>query len=204
MNLFETMRLDHGEIPRLAYHAERLQRSSTALGLPFDDLKWQQTIQQLCETYARGQYRVKVILEPSGELRTEVGTLQKTTTMTAQFVPMKSDIPEWQRIYKTSEREHVAHSHTTQLALFYDETTDKVLEFDIGNVVLTVDGTHYTPIYDNDFLQGCMRRDLLASARIKEKYLTIVMVKEVLQHGGQLWMINSLREWVPITLKSKK
>ncbi|QHW37861.1 aminotransferase class IV [Staphylococcus ursi] len=204
MNLFETMRLDNGEIPRLAYHAERLQRASVALGLPFDNSKWQQTIQQLCETYARGRYRVKVILEPSGEVRTEVSTLQNTMTMTAQFVPMKSDIPEWQRIYKTSEREHVAHSHTTQLALFYDETTDKVLEFDIGNVVLTVDGTHYTPIYDKDFLQGCMRRDLLAEQRIKEKYLTTVMIKEALQHGGQLWMINSLREWVPITLESKK
>ncbi|WP_390513084.1 aminotransferase class IV, partial [Staphylococcus pseudintermedius] len=148
MNLFETMRLDNGEIPRLAYHAERLQRASTALGLPFDDIKWQQTIQQLCETYAVGQYRVKVTLEPSGELRTEVGTLQKKTTMTAQFVPMKNDIPEWQRVYKTSEREHVAHSHTTQLALFYDETTNKVLEFDIGNVVLTVNGIHYTPMFD--------------------------------------------------------
>lgn len=49
-----------------------------------------------------------------------------------------------------------------------------------------------------------MRRDLLAEQRIKEKYLTTVMIKEALQHGGQLWMINSLREWVPITLESKK
>lgn len=74
--------------------------------------------------------------------------------MTAQFVPMKNDIPEWQRVYKTSEREHVAHSHTTQLALFYDETTNKVLEFDIGNVVLTVNGIHYTPIFDAIFYKG--------------------------------------------------
>ncbi|PXA55538.1 aminotransferase class IV, partial [Staphylococcus pseudintermedius] len=94
--------------------------------------------------------------------------------------------------------------HTKKSVLFYDETTNKVIEFDIGNVVLTVNGIHYTPIFDHDFFQGCMRRDLLAEARIKEKYLTTVMVKEALQHGGQLWMINSLREWVPNTLASKK
>ncbi|MEJ7541737.1 aminotransferase class IV [Staphylococcus intermedius] len=204
MNLFETMRLDNGEIPRLAYHAERLQRASTVLELPFDDVRWQQTIQQLYEAYPTGQYRVKVILEPSGEFRAEVGVLQKTTTMTAQFVPMKRDIPEWQRIYKTSEREHVAHTHTTQLALFFDEDTDKVLEFDIGNVVITIDGTHYTPVYKKDFLQGCMRRALLADQQITEKYLTTAMIKEALQQGGQLWMINSLREWVPITLEQIK
>lgn len=204
MNLFETMRLDNGDIPRLAYHTERIQHASTQLGMPFVLSQWRQTIQQLCEAYPSGQYRVKVILEPIGAIYTETSVLQETTTMTAQFVPMKRDIPEWQRVYKTSERNHVAHAHATQLALFYDEGTDKVLEFDIGNVVLTIEGTHYTPIYEKDFLQGCMRRALLADQQITEKHLTTAMVKEALQQGGQLWMINSLREWVPITLEHIK
>lgn len=77
MNLFETMRLDNGEIPRLAYHAERLQRVSTALGLPFDDIKWQQTIQQLCETYAVGQYRVKSRLNHQGNCEQKWGHSKK-------------------------------------------------------------------------------------------------------------------------------
>lgn len=204
MNLFETMRLDNGEMPRLAYHTERIQHASTQLGIPFVLSQWQQAIQPLCESYPNGQYRVKVVLEPSGAIHTEISALQKTTAMTARFVPMKRDIPQWQRVYKTSERNHVAHTHTTQLALFYDADTDKVLEFDIGNVVLTIEDTHYTPLYEKDFLQGCMRRALLAEQRITEKHLTTTMIKEALQQGGQLWMINSLREWVPITLEHIK
>ncbi len=30
----------------------------------------------------------------------------------------------------------------------------KILEFDIGNIMIEEEGTYYTPSYDNDFLLG--------------------------------------------------
>ncbi len=39
----------------------------------------------------------------------------------------------------------------------------KVLEFDIGNIVIEEDGKWYTPSYKDDFLKGCMRDYLIDS-----------------------------------------
>ncbi|WP_244898605.1 aminotransferase class IV [Staphylococcus lutrae] len=184
MNLFETMRLDNGHFRRLDYHLQRIQRASTYFNIPFDLKAWQQTIQQFQQQYRTGQYRVKMILEPSGVYRTEIFPLQETTTMTAQFVPMHAQVPQWQRVHKTSERQHLVHSHATQMALFYDAETHKVLEFDIGNVVLEMNGQAVTPVYDHDFLQGCMRQALLTEGRITEAYITTDRVEAALNQGG--------------------
>ncbi|PDR00414.1 aminodeoxychorismate lyase, partial [Listeria monocytogenes] len=40
MKLFETMRLNHGHIPRLNYHTRRLRQSCSQLGFQFSEIAW--------------------------------------------------------------------------------------------------------------------------------------------------------------------
>lgn len=202
MKLFETMRLEAGQISRLQYHYKRIKSASQSLNIPFDFERWQHNLKHVQNQYPSGLYRVKLIVHQSGEMQVEVGALGEIKKMTSQLMPSKNQVPTWQRIYKTSERDYLAHDHTTQLALFHD-ADGKILEFDIGNVVVVINGQSITPNYAHDFLQGCMRQMLLEQHKIIEQYFTVDDLLEMLQQGGQLWMINSLREWVPISLELK-
>ena len=47
MNLFETMRLENGEIPRLQYHINRIQQSCGRLGYAFSKENWLHLVKRL-------------------------------------------------------------------------------------------------------------------------------------------------------------
>lgn len=199
MKLFETMRLEEGQISRESYHYKRLKQSSEALGFKFDDMEWKHCIQNIQSALTRGTHRIKVLLSKEGTLQYVDAPLPKTQTMTASLKKLDSSTPTWQRIYKTTKRDYLNHSHVTQLVLLYD-INEKILEFDIGNVVVEFKGQYITPKYEGDFLRGCMRQALLDGQKIEVGRLTLSSLKQFLNQGGKLWMINSLRGWVPVKL----
>ena len=41
MQLFETLRMEAGKLPRLSYHKARMERSAARLGFKFDGDLWQ-------------------------------------------------------------------------------------------------------------------------------------------------------------------
>ncbi len=53
-------------------------------------------------------------------------------------------------VHKTTQRAHLEHNHQTDIVLLYNEE-GKVLEFDIGNIMIKEDGHYYTPFYNEDF-----------------------------------------------------
>lgn len=197
MQLFETMRLEAGEIPRETYHRQRMARSAEALGYPFSTMQWQQVLAEMQRTYAHGVHRLKVVLSATGTLTAEVGTLADKPYMTARLVQIDDHTPQWQRINKTSERTFLQHNHQTDIVLFHD-AHGRVLEFDIGNLVIACNGEYFTPRYRNDFLRGCMRQALLDNGEIKEADITTEVLAQAIEKHDKIWMINSLREWVPV------
>ncbi|MCS4486425.1 aminotransferase class IV [Staphylococcus americanisciuri] len=197
MQLFETMRLEAGEIPRETYHYQRMARSAQALGFVFSPMKWQQLIDEAKKTQVNGVHRLKVILSASGTLTAEVGTLADKAWMTARLVQIADDTPQWQRVNKTSERDFLQHNHQTDTVLFHDQH-GKLLEFDIGNLVIKCNNQLCTPHYNDDFLRGCMRQSLLENGEIIEADITIEMFTQAIEKHDKIWMINSLREWVPV------
>ena len=54
MYLFETMKLKKGQISRLTYHEDRIQRSSKMINIPFDQSKWDNLIQTIQYQYNQG------------------------------------------------------------------------------------------------------------------------------------------------------
>ena len=197
MHLFETMRLENGHIPRETYHRARIERSAHHLEMPFSTIKWQQLIDDVKVTHAQGCYRLKVMLSEGGDFSSELGTLADKSHMTARLVQMADQTPQWQRVNKTSERAFLQHNHQTDIVLFTNEH-GKLLEFDIGNFVMEWQGQLCTPRYQNDFLRGCMRQALLDNGDIVEADLTIDTLAQVFEEHGKIWMINSLRAWVPV------
>ena len=85
-------------------------------------------------------------------------------------------------------------NHVTDLILFYD-VKGKILEFDIGNVVIQEDEELYTPSYNEDFLLGCMRQSLIDQDKLEEKDIYIDAFKEKVESNQiSVYLINSLRE----------
>ncbi|AYU54540.1 aminotransferase class IV [Staphylococcus debuckii] len=200
MYLFETMRVDEGEIPRKVYHTRRIAQSAERLGYRFDNEKWEEYLEAICAEYASGVWRLKVMLGKDGSLSHQIVELPNKRSFTAHFELIDHQFPQWQYTCKTSEREHVTHSHVTDVVLYYD-TTGKVLEFDIGNVVVEEEGQWYTPPFEHDFLKGCMRQAMLDKGQLQLRSYQVDELKEKLRSGqARIFLINSLREVADIRI----
>ena len=68
-------------------------------------------------------------------------------------------------------------------------------ECTIGNLVVERDGKLLTPPVESGLLAGTFRAELLACGKIDVSVLTVADVKQ----ADALYMINSVREWVPLT-----
>jgi para-aminobenzoate synthetase / 4-amino-4-deoxychorismate lyase len=73
----------------------------------------------------------------------------------------------------------------------------EITETTIGNVVLEIDGRRVTPALESGLLPGVFRSTLLQTGEIEEALLH----PEDLRRATGIWMINSLREWVPCELR---
>lgn len=67
MKLFETMRLNHGHIPRLNYHTRRLRQSCSQLGFQFSEIAWYSYIENLKQNYNDHLYRLKIEIDKDGQ-----------------------------------------------------------------------------------------------------------------------------------------
>lgn len=200
MYLFETMRLSEGEIKRLNYHKARILQSAKQLSIPLSEVQYEAYLTSIKHKHPIGTYRLKVMADEFGELTYQCVDLPEKNRFTAKEQLMRTDYPQWQYINKTSHREHVAHLHEADVVLFYNQR-GKVLEFDIGNVLIKEKGRYYTPCFDNDFLKGCMRAQLLDEGKIEEKDYTIDELREKLATDeAELFLINSLREVAEIQI----
>jgi para-aminobenzoate synthetase/4-amino-4-deoxychorismate lyase len=72
----------------------------------------------------------------------------------------------------------------------------EVTETTIANVVVEQDGHYLTPPVSAGLLNGTMRQELLAQGRIEEARVTCDMLK----HCDGLFLVNSVRGWIPAVL----
>ncbi|MDW8564231.1 MULTISPECIES: aminotransferase class IV [Staphylococcus] len=194
MQLFETMRLESGLFSRLSYHKNRMKNASEELGFLFDESAWSELIDSISEQYATGIYRLKILLNKDGTMEYVAASLPEKSTFTAKLLPLTSDVNKQVVINKTTQRAHLEHNHQTDIVLLYNEK-GKVLEFDIGNVMIKENGHYYTPLYNEDFLRGCMRQELLDKGELLEKDFEVHELKDKISNNKvQIFLINSLRE----------
>jgi para-aminobenzoate synthetase/4-amino-4-deoxychorismate lyase len=65
-----------------------------------------------------------------------------------------------------------------------------------ANLVLRLDGALVTPALDCGLLPGTLRARLLARGRVREAVLPL----DALGRASGVWLVNSLRGWVPVQL----
>ena len=75
----------------------------------------------------------------------------------------------------------------------------EITETTTGNLVVEIGSELYTPPVTCGLLPGTFRRNLLEQRKITEKVIHRSDMNEV----SSMWMINSLRGWVPLRINEK-
>jgi para-aminobenzoate synthetase/4-amino-4-deoxychorismate lyase len=106
---------------------------------------------------------------------------------------------DWLLRHKTTNREvynraRAARPDTDDVLLVNER--GEITESTIANVVAEIDGVRVTPPVACGLLPGVFRAALLESGEVRERVLS----RSDLAVAPRLWLINSLREWIPATL----
>ena len=103
--------------------------------------------------------------------------LYHKTTNRAIYTEMKQKYPEYFDVLLWNEQ-------------------GEITEFTTGNIVVELDGRLYTPSVECGLLAGTFREHLLKRGDILEKVITMNELKKSIN----IWLINSVREWIKVEL----
>ena len=93
-------------------------------------------------------------------------------------------------------------THVDDVLLFNRE--GELTEFTAGSLVVELGGRRWTPPRACGLLGGVFRAELLERGLVAERVLRVEELVEALGDAGagrpRVWLVNSLREWVPVAL----
>jgi para-aminobenzoate synthetase / 4-amino-4-deoxychorismate lyase len=186
-----------------AYHAERLSKSCLAFGGRLDETEFDRTALAAVEAaLAKGQegpLKLRILVDPNFRLRAEAAPLEPTP------VPLRCAVSERRlgpesavyRLWKTNERGLFSGAREAGVdQLIFLNEKGELTESTSMNIVLERDGAFTTPASSSVLLEGCYRRLLLETGRIREA----VLYEKDLREADAVWLINSVRRWVRATL----
>jgi len=149
--------------------------------------------------------QLRLLASGNGGLTLEVAALAEPVTQEWALPLDTVPIDERNELlyFKTTAR-----SRYDQARARFPDAPDVVLwnskgqatETTIGNLVVELDGSWYTPPVSCGLLPGTFRAELLAQGTATERVVTI----DELRMSSRIWMINSVRGWVPATLAAER
>lgn len=201
--LIETMRFESGEVKRLDLHEARIVKSAKDLSWAVPDFK--ESVHSYIEkgsfAHSDGVFKVRAVADPDGTVSLSHTLAHVTAEAAAKIADKEIRAPREFLENKTTVRHHY-HSADNEfsIVLYYNEY-HRVTEFNIGNLVVEEAGVYYTPQKSEGLLDGVMRRSLIEDSKVKERnYTKAELVQKYMDGEIQIYMINSLKEWVKISL----
>jgi para-aminobenzoate synthetase/4-amino-4-deoxychorismate lyase len=198
--LLESLRLDEGEIPRLALHLARLARSAQHFGFPWSDAHSsdiQSLLAQTAQANPQGVFKLRLLLDARGQAQVQCAPLPPMPTpiriaLAQQAMPQADDFIR----HKTTRRQCYAPFAPPPGCfdtLLYN-AQGELTEFTIGNVALHLGDQWFTPPLSAGLLPGVMRQSLLDQSVLTERTLML----DDLSHARGMVLINSVRGWLEV------
>lgn len=178
-------------------HMARLEASANHFGFDLDLIRIRMAI---ADIEADDPSRLRLLAAPDGTFELEVRPLapapDEKWEVPVDTAPVSSDD---EFLFHKTTRRHVYESAQARFpnandVLLHNERGE-VTETTIGNVVLDLDGELVTPPVICGLLPGTFRAELVATGMVRE----CVIQLEDLHRADRVWMVNSVRGWVPIT-----
>ena len=208
--LFETMLYVAGgpiipEITLLDRHLTRLAASAERFGF---DLDLDEIRRRLEAIEARSPQRVRLVIGPDGSVSIATAPINPTIG-DPWIVPIdhcsdgRSPVQSGDLFlqHKTTHRTvydaaRARHPHAPDVILWNER--GELTETTIGNLVVDLDGQLLTPARHCGLLPGTFRAELLDHGKITEAVLPV----SCLADAREVFMINSVRGWVPVDVES--
>ena len=199
-DLLETLRLASGEYDLLDEHLARLAASARYLGWLYDKSTVRAALSAHAARWPGSERRVRLVLNARGAVSVTSNVLAplppgRTVVLAAEPV----DPADRWLYHKTTDRQRY-DEHRSAAAAAFDvllwNIHSEITEFTIGNVVVELHGQRWTPPLGCGVLPGTLRAALLAEGAIHERPITVAEA----QSAARIWLINSVRGWVEVTL----
>ncbi|WP_017547847.1 aminodeoxychorismate synthase component I [Salinicoccus carnicancri] len=199
--LIETMSLRNGIIRRFDLHESRIRDSAAAFSWQAPEFKKAVLSYLEDNGLAAGDFKLRAEADSSGRVSLSHATLEEMEAAHAKLAAAPIIAPAEFLRHKTTVRHHYdSVDDEFPIVLYYNEN-HRITEFNIGSLVVEEAGTFHTPPLSEGLLGGVMRRSLMRAGVISERsYTKEELVTKYAAGAVQIYMINSLREWVKISL----
>lgn len=199
-NLLESILLEKHTYPLLDYHLTRLLDSASYFNFDINIEKIKQELDHVKQNHQSYTYKVRLLVDKVGEIQIQtepISEIGERVTCKLAEKPINQQDPFL--FHKTTNRAvYTAYQldDPTIFSVLLWNQQKELTEFVIGNVVVEIDGTYYTPPVECGLLAGTYRAHLLAKGVIKEK----IIKRDALEHAEGIWFINSVRGWLEVNL----
>jgi para-aminobenzoate synthetase/4-amino-4-deoxychorismate lyase len=199
-SLLETMRLEHGRVERLERHMARMAEAARYFAYQWTESTVRDALAAVAQEHPQGCWRLRLLLSIDGRPTIECTPHADETRLWRVDFALESIDPldpfiqhktTRRIVYENAKR---AKSDLDDVLLWNDR--GEVTESTVGNVVAEIDGVRYTPPLSSGLLGGTFRAEQLEAGTIRERVLT----KADVASASRLWLINSVRRWVDVTL----
>jgi para-aminobenzoate synthetase/4-amino-4-deoxychorismate lyase len=196
--LLETMLLEAGQYFLLERHLERIAASCRYFGFVWTDGAARGALEEVRSTHSVGTWKVRLLAAKSGRIDTEVEELQPTNDqeLRVSFSSAPIDRADPFLFHKTTNR--IVYEDTLRARTACDDVIlwneeNEITESTIANIVVELEGKKWTPPRTSGLLAGTFRDELLQSGEISER----IIYKDELCQAPRVWLINSVRQWMP-------
>jgi para-aminobenzoate synthetase/4-amino-4-deoxychorismate lyase len=177
-------------------HIERMRDSAEYFDFPYSNKGFETYLDQLVTNFKSPQ-RVRVLLNKFGDFSSaqkDHHTQKKIFKVCLAERPVNSN--DMFLFHKTTRREiYPSIPAGFDDILLYNENNE-LTEFAIGNLVAEINGKLYTPPISCGLLAGTYRAHLIETGKTKER----VIHKSELGKFSRLFLVNSVRKWVEVTV----
>jgi para-aminobenzoate synthetase/4-amino-4-deoxychorismate lyase len=197
--LIETLRLEAGVYFLPDRHVARMLESAAFFDFVLDEGAVRGELEVIRMEHPQGAWKVRLLVSHKGEIQSEASPLIATTGQLWRVGLAIAPLDSADRFlfHKTTHRsfyeEPVRERPDCDDLIFWNERGE-VTESSVANVVVEMDGERWTPPRSSGLLAGTFREELLAVAQIRER----VIFKEQLKRAERLFLINSVRRWMPV------
>jgi len=187
-------------------HLLRMARSAEYFGYRWSEGAARAALVEISRTLPPAAHRVRLLCAPDGRFRTEsepvtlgpAGGTRQRWRIALALRPV--DAADRFLFHKTTHRgvfedARAAHPGCDDVLLWNRE--GELTESTVANLVVALDGELVTPPLSSGLLAGTYRERLLARRRVVER----VVRREDLARSSGLWLVNSVRGWIPVEFR---
>lgn len=203
--LLETMRWDADEgYALLDEHMERLEASAEYFDFALDRAATRDELEKLAAGFIPDQeVRIRLLVARDGQVQVETRPLRvedRPAQWRLGLAPFPVDRHDPFLYHKTTQREvydrALAGITGCDDAVLWN-SAGQVTETSVGNLVVRLQGQLWTPPVTSGLLAGTFRRKLLRERVIAERPISL----EEFRSAEEIFVINSVRGWIPCTLR---